>query len=155
MAKKFEANETIVALDNVLAEDLQETALAALRNVVIGTPVGDPTIWQNPASAPPGYVGGHARRNWNVSIDAPTDAVVGTAGRGPGKTGATNDAISRGEPIIRGASPRRTRRIIVQNAVPYIGRLNNGHSEQAPVNFVQKAVQAAGQVVGNQRKDVP
>ncbi len=154
-SKPYSANETIIALENVVSEDIQETALAALRNVIIGTPVGDPKTWKRPGSAPAGYVGGHARRNWNVSLDAARDTVVGTEGNGGGKGAATRDATERGTRTIDKAQVGKIRRIIIQNSVPYIGPLNNGHSKQAPANFVQKAVQAAGVLVDNSRKDVP
>ena len=155
MAKKYDAHETIVALSNVLEDDIAETALAALSNVVRATPVGDPKLWQNPGSAPPGYVGGHARRNWQVSLQASSDLIVGSPGSGLGAGGATAEAVNKGTNVIERANPRNTSRIIIQNSVPYIGRLNNGHSEQAPVNFVEMAVQAASQKLANDRKNVP
>lgn len=155
MAKKFESRETIVALSDVLEDDIVETALAALGNVVRATPVGNPTRWRRPESAPEGYVGGHARRNWNVSIDTTSDDVVGTPGDGPGEGGATADALNRGVPKIEKVDVKRNRRIVIQNSVPYIGRLNNGHSQVAPVNFVEMAVQAASQKLSNDRKNVP
>ena len=121
--------------------------------MVRGTPVGDPKIWQTP-SKPQGYAGGHARRNWNVSIGVPADVVRGTAGSGPGAGGATSEAISDGERIIDRFDVNK-RRIIIQNNVPYIVPLNMGHSTQAPVNFVEKAVQAGRTKDINERKDLP
>lgn len=153
MAKEYDAQEIVRSLNTEVAEDVQATALAVLRNVVIGTPVGNPTLWQIPI-APPGYVGGHARRNWNVSIGTPSDEVKGVAGKGPGEAGAGQEAIADGSRQIASFNIAR-RRIIVQNNVPYIVPLNNGHSTQAPVNFVQKAVMAGHNVNRNSRKDVP
>lgn len=153
--KDFDSRETIVALSNVLEDDIVETALAALGNVVRATPVGNPTRWRNPQSAPPGYVGGHARRNWNVSIDKTSDFVKGTPGDGGGEGAATQDALQRGVPTIERMDPRTNSRIVIQNSVPYIGRLNDGHSQVAPVNFVEMAVQAASQKLSNDRKPVP
>jgi hypothetical protein len=37
-------------------------------NIIQMTPVGDPSQWKNPASAPEGYVGGNARGNWHCTI---------------------------------------------------------------------------------------
>lgn len=153
MAKKFDALEIVQSLNTEVEEDVQKTALAVLRNVVIATPVGDPTLWQIPI-APPGYVGGHARRNWNVSIGSPKDEVKGIAGKGPGKAGAQQEAIAEGSSEINKFNIAR-RRIIIQNNVPYIVRLNNGHSTQMPANFVQKAVMAGHNVDRNTRKDLP
>jgi len=143
MAREFDANEIIVSLSDAIGDDIAETALAALTNVVRRTPVGNPTRWQQPQSAPPGYVGGHARRNWNVSINAPRDSITGTEGDGGGKGAATSEAISKGSRTIERSNPRTTQRIIISNSVPYIGRLNAGHSTIAPANFVEMAVALA------------
>ncbi len=37
--------------------------------------------------------------------------------------------------------------IFISNNVPYIGRLNNGHSAQAPSGFVEMAVRRAAKLV--------
>jgi hypothetical protein len=124
-----------------------------LAAVVQATPVGDPKIWQNPV-APAGYVGGHARRNWAVSTTRPVDTVKGNPGKGGGKGRATQQAISAGTKKIESYKVA-TRRIIIQNNVPYIVPLNNGHSTQAPINFVQTAVMAGRNVGRNDRKELP
>jgi hypothetical protein len=36
---------------------------------------------------------------------------------------------------------------VIVNNVPYIGKLNNGSSKQAPAGFVRKAVQAAARAI--------
>lgn len=158
MARKpFDAVEIIESLENVTEDDVIEIALAALSNVVRATPVGNPTLWQNPGSAPPGYVGGHARRNWLVSLSSPLSGGsggTGIAGRGPGAEGATSQAIKQGTGRIKNFKVK-DQRIIIQNNVPYIVPLNNGHSTQAPANFVATAVQAARTVGVSGRKDVP
>lgn len=152
--KPFDGTEIIRSLNTELASDVIEAGLAALANVVRATPVGNPTLWQNPGSAPPGYVGGHARRNWNVSLTSPKDTVKGSPGDGGGEGAATSDAINSGRSTIeRFKIPDR--RIIIQNNVPYITRLNAGHSTQAPANFAEKAVQAATRVGAGGRKDLP
>lgn len=142
MAKVFEARELAAAIRADIAEIVAETAITALATVVRATPVGNPNLWQNPGSAPPGYVGGHARRNWNVTINAPTSEIIGRQGDGPGGGAALQDAIINGTRTIRGQGDRLVS-FVIQNNVPYIGRLNRGWSEQAPANFVEKAVQTA------------
>ena len=153
MAIDFNASELIASLGDGIEQDIQETALASLRNVVQASPVGDPDTWQNPDGAPPGYVGGHMRRNWVVSLDAFSNVIRGTEGKGGGKAAATSEAINQGSRRIE-QSTKRTRRIILQNNVPYANRLNNGWSEQAPVNFVEMAVAAAVNVGRNERRPV-
>jgi hypothetical protein len=151
--KPFSAKETIGAVRLEVDELTQETALAALRNVIIGTPVGNPTLWQNPDSAPAGYVGGHARRNWRVSTTGFNSTLVGSPGDGPGESGARNEAIQAGVPEIARFSVRQGRLYIFNN-VPYIGVLNNGHSTQAPANFVEKAIQVAT-ARDSSRREIP
>jgi len=152
VAKIFDAAETSRALRDAIENDVAETALAVLSKVVQATPVGNPTRWQNPASAPEGYVGGHARRNWIVSRNTPVSTVKGTAGDGGGAGRATAEATREGSRRI--AANADARRLIIQNNVPYINRLNAGHSTTAPANFVEKAIQAA-RIVGDRREELP
>lgn len=155
MARKpFSAKETINAVRLEVDELSQETALAALSSVVVGTPVGNPTLWQNPDAAPAGYVGGHARRNWNVSLAGFRSDLIGTEGRGPGAGGAAAEAINAGRAVIERFDVRAGRLYLFNN-VPYIGVLNAGHSTQAPANFVEKAIQVATVRGDNSRKEVP
>lgn len=151
--KEFDALEIGVAIEGTLIEDLQKAALRILQTVVVGTPVGDPTLWQS-QSKPPGYVGGHARRNWIVSTRSPVDTVTGTPGRAKGKGAATNTALSKGKRKIN-AIKADVGSIIIQNNVPYIVPLNNGHSTQAPANFVQTAIMAGLNAGRNDRKELP
>lgn len=154
MAKPFDAVEIIESLTNESAEDAQRVAFAILQAVVVGTPVGDPTLWQSHPNTPPGYVGGHARRNWIVSIANTTNLVKGVPGKGGGDNAARSEAISEGTRVIPRFDVERTR-LIIQNNVPYITRLNSGHSAQAPANFVEQAVMVGGNVGRNERKDLP
>lgn len=140
-SRDFNGREIMVDLRDALDEDVHEIALAVLTNVVIGTPVGNPTLWQNPDAAEVGYVGGHARRNWQVAARSASNNIIGQEGNGPGE-GSTQEAINAGRRPIRRFTIDQ-RRLFIFNNVPYIGRLNAGHSTQAPPNFVDKAVQRA------------
>lgn len=151
--KDFDALEIINSIGSESEIDIIKAALVTLQAVVVSTPVGDPTLWQFP-SAPPGYVGGHARRNWNVSIGSFSDEVKGSAGAGLGAGGASGEAIAQGRDRIQRFTIEK-RRIIIQNNVPYIVPLNNGHSTQAPKNFVQAAVMAGTNSGRNDRKELP
>ncbi len=122
-------------IEIAVSENVAETAFAVLAAVTLATPVGDPTLWQNPQNAPPGYVGGRARGNWQVGIGVER---TGESGRIDG-SGATT--LSNGRATLIGYSLGQ--RVIITNNVPYIGDLNNGSSTQAPVGFVEKAAQAA------------
>lgn len=81
---------------------------------------------------------GRARANWQVSIGAPITA----------ETGSTDaqGAISRNASVIGGYTSGGGE-LLIQNNVPYIARLNDGWSAQAPANFVQKALRAAARAV--------
>ena len=81
---------------------------------------------------------GHARANWRVS----------TTGRPPEGVIGSNESPSRGS-LARGLAQinayvlRKLQPIIIANNVKYMNELNNGHSSQAPTNFIQAAVAAS------------
>lgn len=95
--------------------------------VVYRTPVGDPSYWQSPP--PPGYVGGRARGNWQYGLDEvnsePT-GVIDAAG------GDTVDAIGAEIPVGDGMGHVH----YITNTLPYIKRLEEGYSRQAPPNGI-------------------
>jgi hypothetical protein len=95
-------------------------------NIIQMTPVGNPSQWKNPASAPAGYVGGRARGNWQCTIGAP---FVG------------EDRTSTVEKI-QSTIPRHAGSVVyLTNNVPYIGRLEyDAHSRQAPNGMVRVSV---------------
>jgi len=152
--KTYNTLEIIERIDEEIGEDIQRVAVAILSSVVVATPVGNPTLWQNPTSAPEGYVGGHARRNWQVSLGATIQGVRGVEGRGPGKNAASQESLAAGRAQIERVKPS-TRRIVIQNNVPYIGLLNDGHSTQAPTSFIETAVMVGRNIARNERKDLP
>ena len=104
------------------------------RSLVERTPVGNPDLWQNPDNKPEGYVGGHARANWSHSVGAPVvqefDAVDEKDWEGHN--------VSRARII---ASLGETRGVAgqvhyIQNSLPYMQALEDGHSTQAPAGMV-------------------
>lgn len=74
---------------------------------------------------------GHARANWVPSIGVPHRGEVGD------KSAAQAGAASVLRYSLKDGS------LYVANGVPYIQRLNNGHSKQAPRLFVEAAVDRA------------
>lgn len=159
--KPFDPVEIIESVAGESAAYIRRMAVAILQTVVTATPVGDPTLWQSHPNKPPGYVGGHARRNWAVSLGSPLSGSRGMPGRGPGEGAATSQAIKTGKNRIKefrntgSAAGQDVSRLIIQNNVPYITRLNAGHSAQAPANFVEQAVMVGSNVGRNDRKDLP
>ncbi len=97
-------------------------AFDLLGKIVRRTPVGDPDLWSQPA--PPGYVGGRARANWQVQVGGtPGNDVIEQEDAG-GET-----TIADGESEVLAADPFSI--IWIFNNVPYIVRLEEGWSSQA------------------------
>lgn len=90
----------------------QKIALQALRSLVLKTPVDT----------------GRARANWNTTIGAPNpgdDTEVDRTG---------TSTIAAGEAVIRGMDPFEE--VWIANGLPYIERLEQGYSGQAPKGMV-------------------
>lgn len=111
---------------------VRKVAVAVDGAVVIATPVDT----------------GRARANWQVAIGATPTGVVDAVD----KSGQA--AISQGESVISRYKGGDT--VHITNNLPYIGRLNDGHSAQAPAGFVESAVlvgvaavQGAGSLLQN------
>lgn len=136
----YDAREIFKAIEKAVEDIVQEDAIAALATIIQATPVGDPRLWQNPNSAPPGYVGGHARASWNVTNGIISDEEL------PGVDAAGGQTTERGKGVIAKWTLAQSF-IAIQNAAPYIDRLNNGHSTQAPAMFVEQAIAASQQQI--------
>lgn len=116
-----------VRVEANLNRKVRRIALAIFSEVVVQTPVDT----------------GRARSNWVVSLghmteEPPFSPYV------PGKDGSTAAANSTAAIQIGMAamSDRRPEQdIFITNNLPYIGRLNEGYSAQAPANYIQSAVQ--------------
>jgi len=84
---------------------------------------------------------GWARANWVPSIGQPYDVVVGQP-NDSSDVGAARRKQAEGRNALRGYKLTRGP-IFVSNNVPYIQKLNEGSSAQAPAGFVQMAIQTA------------
>jgi hypothetical protein len=124
---------------------VRRVAFAVDRALVMGTPVGNPDLWK--ANNVPkkinrgkkgytgkGYVGGRARANWIPTLGTPYNGMVERKDR----QGAATIALLA--PIT--ADFRLGTTVWISNNLPYMDRLNNGHSTQAPVGFVEMAIEA-------------
>lgn len=109
---------------------VRRTALAIDSAVVYSTPVDT----------------GRARSNWQVGIDGPVEGTIEPL-RGVSKghkstgTAVAQTSIENAKAVIatyKGGTP--TAAIHITNNLPYIGRLNEGWSAQAPAGFVETAV---------------
>lgn len=115
---------------------VRATALVADREVVLATPVDT----------------GRARSNWIVNVGGPSSEEIQPYAPGQaGSTGSANAqaAMAQAEAAVQNRQLEQD--IFISNNLPYIGRLNDGYSAQAPAGFVQSAVQRAAQVVRQAR----
>lgn len=101
-------------------------ALGALSGVVLRTPVDT----------------GRARGGWGVSLGSPS----GEEDRSQDKSGSV--VLAAGAVVI--GQHKGYQQIVIDNNVPYIGRLNDGHSGQAPAGYVEGALAALGLGTGRE-----
>lgn len=102
-------------------KEARKVALKALRNIVLATPVDT----------------GRARGNWRVGVNSdPRDTIARKSKKGTA-------AIKVGQSTIASAKGKGLVDIVIANNLPYIERLNDGWSEQAPSKFVEKAIRRA------------
>ena len=117
--------ERSLSIDDELTEEVNKearvVALKALRNLVLATPVDT----------------GRAKGNWRVGVNFDPIEEVDTKS----KTGSI--AIRLGQSEIASAKGQGYVDIVIANNLPYIQRLNDGWSEQAPAKFVEKAITRA------------
>lgn len=99
-----------VKVEGTLENTVKKTALAVDAAVVFATPVDT----------------GRARSNWIPSLNTPDTRTVE-----PGQKPDAEAAIS---------AYKLADTIYISNSLPYIQRLNEGHSKQAPAGFVDIAV---------------
>lgn len=135
-----------IRADNVPREVnriVRQVALIADQTLVLATPVDT----------------GRARSNWLVSLEAPRESEIepynplpeGTDPAKFGESGNARSAINQARDQIGRRKPGQT--IYITNNVPYIQRLNDGFSAQAPAMFVEIAIQQAVAAVRNARLD--
>jgi hypothetical protein len=103
-------------------------------SIVHLTPVGNQSLWKHPESAPPGYVGGRAKGNWQPSIGSFKSGTLETLdASGSGVLGNVQSvaAGSRGDDTL-----------CLVNNLPYIKALEDGHSQrQAPHGMLSLSIQ--------------
>lgn len=78
---------------------------------------------------------GRARANWQVALNQPATAVLDDTDRSGQAT------IAKGQQVV--ATYKDGAQLRITNNLPYIDRLNAGHSAQAPAGFFQRAQQVA------------
>lgn len=113
-----------VAVGDLSTKTVRELSIFALQKLVEMSPVGNPDLWESPP--PPGYVGGRFRGNWQVTTAEPAKGEIPDIDPGGGATMAKGVAVA--QKIPDGAYPR----VWITNNLPYVERLEDGWSRQAP-----------------------
>lgn len=130
-------------MDDLYKEDVEEflvkevkiTAFQVFKNVVQNTPVGNPDLWKNPEAAPEGYVGGSARQSWNIDINVIDTSITKADSQ-------LDTAYDGNDKALRATARYKLRDVFyISNSIPYIERLDEGHSSQAPKAFIQGSIQ--------------
>lgn len=98
---------------------VRKAAMAIDQAVVMGTPVDT----------------GRARANWIASINIPSDATTDSTD--------ANGAIVQAAGEIGRYDGEKHESINISNNLPYIRKLNEGSSAQAPAQFVEEATKRA------------
>lgn len=116
-------------VDRNVPKLLRRVGLAVDQAVVTATPVDT----------------GRARSNWRVSVNSPLEDTVEAYVPGmKGSTGGANTGAALAQGVAAVSRVDSGRDVIyISNNLPYIGRLNDGHSAQAPAGYVQTAIGAA------------
>ena len=84
---------------------------------------------------------GKAISNWQVTLDTPPQEAL--PAYYPGKQGSTQvicqtAALEAAQAVLKAKRPGQT--LYISNVLPYIRRLNDGYSGQAPAGFVERSI---------------
>lgn len=107
---------------------VRKAALDMLKAIIDRSPVGNPDLWGNPASAPPGYVGGRFKGNWIVQVAIAPEQSDEVDDSGSAALNRGSDEIARFK--VGGT-------LYIMNFLPYSVELENGHSTQAPRGMIK------------------
>lgn len=125
---------------NKLGQTVEDNATLLVRRAALATDAA--VVLATPVDT------GRARSNWQASLNAPATGtreayVEGSSGSSAGANAQA--AIDQGKTVI--GATKNGDAVHLTNNLPYIGRLNEGHSAQAPAGFVEEAIQVGLQAV--------
>lgn len=129
MADRFARRMRLRAeeLERGVTRLVQTVSIAVDQALVLSTPVDT----------------GRARSNWIVSTGQPTSEVIPPYA--PGENLGTGEGANANAALEQGRQEAENYRLgqtlFITNNLPYIGRLNDGSSAQAPAMFVEEAIQ--------------
>uniref|UniRef100_A0AAU7YTK6 Tail completion protein n=1 Tax=Stenotrophomonas phage vB_SmaS_QH3 TaxID=3229738 RepID=A0AAU7YTK6_9CAUD len=113
------------AIEEAASQTAVDTALAIVGDLAYKTPVDT----------------SQALSNWQVTLDSPATGSISP--HYPGLQGSTQRAsaaetLNLAKAVLKTKKPGQA--IYITNNLPYIKRLNDGYSAQAPAGFVERAV---------------
>lgn len=117
------------------ADKAGEFADVAVRQVCLNLTTG--IVLKTPVDT------GRARANWQASIDGPSSGTVsfegdkGSGAGAPRPSSASERAIAASQAAIKSATGKV---FWLSNNLPYIVKLEYGHSKQAPSGMVRKTI---------------
>lgn len=111
-------NQIIVELDTFSATSVKKLVSNITANLRRDTPVD--TGW--------------ARANWVPNIGTRNEGTTGSP------QSVSNSAQNTGLLAVQATYKISDGKVFISNNVPYIRRLNNGHSQQAPTMFIEASV---------------
>jgi hypothetical protein len=116
-----QVRSVVNALTNFSEDIIKQLTIETTAEVVKATPID--TGW--------------ARANWIPSVGDPVDATTGS------KDGVTTSRQEAGVAEVLTTYTLRRGNLFITNNVPYITKLNEGTSTQAPSGFVQQSIARA------------
>lgn len=119
---------------NRLASDVSKHGSNAAANATLNM-VRELTLRDTPVDT------SQALSNWQVTLDTISARFIRPhvpGDEGSTRTASANVAYSKARAILRSKKPGQ--RIFLSNAAPYINRLNEGSSKQAPAGFIERAI---------------
>lgn len=118
-------------IEDAIEKALRGAAIELFGEIVKRTPVGNPSLWKNPA--PPGYTGGRLRGNWQAKISSPERSTTEHVDK------SGTDTIAKGAQKIRRFT-LKDKSIWFSNNLPYADRVEQGWSSQRPAGMVRTTI---------------
>jgi hypothetical protein len=124
------------SLDKFASEIAVKATIEIIRDLVNITPVDT----------------SQAISNWQISLNNKTSEIIKPyvpGYRGSTKRASADEVIAKAISILKTKTPGQS--IWIQNNLPYIRRLNDGYSRQAPAGYVERSL-LIGRIIIKQAK---